>query len=103
MTVWVGGCVSVLCAISVLPLKPEQQKYYHYITIVIVKFLWGFSPVITTTLVNSYAFPWLVTQSPSVLCRAEAEAAIRVQVFDVRSEASCLGVWAGAGTDGGRV
>lgn len=59
--------------------------------------------MITTTLVNHCAFPWLVTQSPSVLRRAEAEAAVRAQVFDVRSEASCLGVWAGAGTDGGRV
>lgn len=32
-----------------------------------------------------------------------SEAAVQLQVFDVRSEASCLGVWAGAGTDGGRV
>lgn len=52
---------------------------------------------------NYYAFPWLVTQSASVRCSAEAEAAVRAQVFDVRSEARCLGVWAGAGTDGGRV
>lgn len=48
--------------------------------------------------------PCLVAaQSPSVPSGAEAEAAVQLQVFDVRSEASCLGVWAGAGTDGGRV
>lgn len=40
---------------------------------------------------------------PSVPCRTDAQAAVRVQVFDVRNEESCLGVWAGAGTDGGRV
>lgn len=55
-------------------------------------------------LVNHCGFPWLVTkQSPSVLRRAEAEAAVRVQVFDVRSKEERLGVWAGAATDGGRV
>lgn len=42
-------------------------------------------------------------QSLSVLCGAEAEAAVSVQVFDVRSKEERLGVRAGAGTDGGRV
>ena len=42
-------------------------------------------------------------QSPSVLCGADAEAAVLVQVFDVRSKEERLGIWAGAGTDGGRV
>lgn len=36
------------------------------------------------------------------LC-AGAEGAVWVQVFDVRDEAGCLGVWAGAGTDEGRM
>lgn len=31
-------------------------------------------------------------QSPSVLCRADAEAAVLVQVFDVRSKEERLGV-----------
>ncbi len=70
---------------------------------VIVETLKGVSIEITATLMNHCASPWLLTQSSSVLRGAEAEAAVGVQVFDVRSEASCLGVWAGAGTDGGRV
>lgn len=70
----------------------------------IVKILGGVSTEITAMLVNHCGFPWLVTkQSPSVLCRAEAEAAVRGQVFDVRSKEERLGVWAGAATDGGRV
>lgn len=42
-------------------------------------------------------------QSASVLLRAEAEATVRVRVFDVRGEEERLGVRAGAATDGGRV
>lgn len=45
----------------------------------------------TTTSVNRCAFPSLLTQSPSVLRRADAEAAVRVQVFDVKERGELFG------------
>lgn len=55
---------------------------------------------ITGELVNHCA--WFVTHS-RLLCHAgPMKAAVQGRLFDMRSEEERLGVWAGAGTDGGR-